>query len=79
MERSFSLRRRHLPLEIVHCAGAEFCLPGGEEDALACGQHLPGLFQRLRRGSRATEAAAHDPSLGLELPVLGDLGLDGAS
>ena len=47
------LRRQHLSLQLLHCAGAELAELGGIDHAL---QQLAGLLQLLRLCARATEA-----------------------
>src|SRR5262249_42400299 len=70
------LCRQHFSLQLLHSTGAELTNLGSVDDALALSQKLTGLPQLLWHSARTTESSAHDASLGDELSVLGDLGLD---
>jgi hypothetical protein len=64
-------------LEPLDRARAKSASLGSVEDALAAGEKLLGLLDRVSTGARSAKVCAHDARLGCELAVAGDLRLDG--
>jgi len=77
-DRTIFLGRQHLSLQLSTFAlyWCQAYRPGSVDDALARNQQPPGLLQLLRLVAWPSLTPTNDASLGLELPILGDLRLD---